>query len=125
MGGNRVQNVGTPVAATDAATKGYVDAFAGTTSEALNALSGQVNRAFKEIDENTEGIAVAIAMGGLSLPDTKAFALSANMGFYDGKQAVAAQGAIRLDKTFALTGGVGIGLEGGELGGRAGIMAAW
>ena len=125
MGGNRVQNVGTPVAATDAATKAYVDAYAGTTSEALNALSGQVNHAFKKIDENTEGIAVAMAMGGLALPDGKAFALSANMGFYDGKQALATQAALRLNRTFALTGGVGVGFDEGKVGGRVGVMAAW
>jgi hypothetical protein len=125
MGGNRVQNVGTPVAATDAATKGYVDAYAGATSEALNALSGQVNHAFQKIDENTEGIAVAMAMGGLTLPDSKAFALSANMGFYDDKQALAAQAAIRLNSTFALTGGVGLGFDQGKVGGRVGVMAAW
>lgn len=32
MGGNRVQNVGTPIAATDAANKAYVDAVAGNSS---------------------------------------------------------------------------------------------
>lgn len=88
MGGNRVQNVGAPVAESDAATKGYVD-------QSLSVTTAQISQAFKKIDENTEGIAVAIAMGGLVLPDTKAFALSANVGFYDGKQAIAAQAAIR------------------------------
>ncbi|MGH6801780.1 MAG: YadA-like family protein, partial [Methyloceanibacter sp.] len=125
MGGNRVQNVGAPIDATDAATKGYVDGYMGTTSYALNALNGRVNQAFKEIDENTEGIAVAMAMGGLALPDGKAFALSANMGFYDDKQALAAQGAMRLNRTFALTGGVGVGFDEGKVGGRVGVMAAW
>jgi hypothetical protein len=118
MGGNRVQNVGAPVAESDAATKGYVD-------QSLSVTTAQISQAFKKIDENTEGIAVAIAMGGLVLPDTKAFAISVNVGFYDGKQAIATQAAIRLGKTFALTGGVGIGLDGGEMGQRVGIMAAW
>jgi hypothetical protein len=91
----------------------------------LATTNAQISQAFKKIDENTEGIAVAVAMGGLSLPDTKVFAISTNMGFYDGKQALAVQGAIRLNKALALTGGVGMGLEGGEMGGRVGMMAAW
>jgi YadA-like membrane anchor domain len=125
MGGNRVQNVGAPVAATDAATKGYVDSYIGTSSREFDALNSEVNHAFQKIDENTEGIAVAMAMGGLTLPDSKAFALSANMGFYDDKQALAAQAAIRLNRTFALTGGVGLGFDQGKVGGRVGVMAAW
>ena len=66
-----------------------------------------------------------MAMGGLSLPDTKAFALSANMGFYDGKQAIAAQGAMRLSTGVALTGSFGVGLDDNKVGGRIGVMSAW
>ena len=110
MGGNRVQNVGAPVDSTDAATKGYVDTFMGTTSSEFATLNDRVNEAFKKIDGNTEGIAVAMAMSGLALPDSKAFAMSATMGFYDDKQALSAQAAMRLNRTFALTGGVGVGL---------------
>ena len=40
-----------------------------TTSNA--ALSSRINEAFRKIDENSEGIAVAMAMGGLTLPVTK------------------------------------------------------
>jgi len=128
MGGNRVESVGGPVDATDAATKGYVDAHMGMPPHALhqlNSLNNQINQAFKKINENTEGIAVAMAMGGLALPDKKAFAISANFGFYDGEQAFGTQAAIRLTDTFALTGGVGAGLQQGKVGGRVGFMAAW
>lgn len=47
------------------------------------------------------------------------------MGFYDDKQALSAQAAMRLNKAFALTGGVGVGLNEGRVGGRVGLMAAW
>lgn len=89
-------------------------------------LKNDVNRAFREIDKNTEGIAIAIAMGGLSLPDSKAFALSANFGFFDDKQAFAAQAAVRLNETLVMHGAVGTGFNGGgQTGARIGFQAAW
>ena len=118
MGGNRVQDVATPIAGTDAVNKDYVDS-------GLAAANMRINNAFKKIDENTEGVAVAIAMGGIAIPQGKDFAVSANMGFYDSRQAFAAQSAIRLDETFTLNGGVGIGLNNNKVGGRIGVTAAW
>ena len=82
----------------------------------VGALNNRINDAFRKIDGNTEGIAVAMAMGGLALPDSKAFAMSANVGFYDGKQALSTQAAMRLNNTFALTGGVGVGFGEGKSG---------
>jgi len=111
MNGARVQGVGAPIAGTDAANKDYVDAG--------------LNAAFKKIDENTEGIAVAIALGGIAIPEGKNFALAANLGFYDGKEALAAQTAIRLDPNVTFNGGVGVGLDNNKVGGRVGIMTAW
>lgn len=118
MGGNRIQNVGGPVAATDAATKAYVDS-------ALGISDNRINAAFDRIDSNTEGIAIAIAMGGLTLPDSKTFAISANMGFYDGKEAFAAQSALRISEILTFNGGIGVGLGEGKIGGRVGFTAAW
>ncbi len=112
FGNNVIHDVAAPIAATDAANKAYVDAG--------------LNSAFKKIDENTQGIAIAIALGGIALPEGKNFAVAANVGFYDDKEAVAAQGAIRLDNIFSLNGGVGVGVDSGsKVGGRVGIMAAW
>ena len=67
MGNNVVHDVAGPVAATDAANKAYVD-------QGLNA-------AFKRIDQNTEGIAIAMSLGGLAVPENKTFAFGANLGF--------------------------------------------
>jgi len=128
MGGNRVQNVATPVDPTDAANKAYVDSMSGNVTNleaAINAQSARVDKAFTEIDKNREGIAIAMAMGGLVLPQGKAFAIGANMGFFQDKQAAAAQTLIRLNETLTFNGGVGVGLGGNQLGGRAGLMAAW
>lgn len=117
-GGNRIQNVGAPVAPGDAANKAYVDAQLGTSND-------RVNEAFRRIDENTQGIAVAIAMTGLALPNGKTFALGANMGFYDNKQALALQSALRLSEVVTLSGGIGVGTDTGAFGARIGFMAAW
>jgi hypothetical protein len=99
-----------------------VDSFLGASNAAL---TERINAAFEEIDRNSEGIAVAIAMGGLALPSGKDFAVGANLGFYDDKQAVAAQTAIRLDDNVQLNAGVGVGFDHNKVGGRVGIMAAW
>jgi len=107
-----ISGVADPIAGTDAANKQYVDTG--------------LAKAFKEIDRNTQGIAIAMAMGGLSLPDTKTFALGANLGFFDNKQALAVQGALRLTPFVSVSGGVGVGLDGdGTVGGRVGAQVAW
>jgi YadA-like membrane anchor domain len=111
MGGNRVQDVASPIVGTDAANKNYVDAG--------------LAEAFKRIDKTNEGVAVAIALGGIALPQGKSFAIAANMGFWDNKQAFAAQTAIRLNETWTFNGGIGVSTNGGNVGGRVGIMAAW
>ena len=111
LGGNRVQNVATPIAGTDAVNKNYVD-------EGLN-------EAFKKIDKATQGVAIAIALGGITLPQGKSFAIGANVGFFENKQAFAAQTAIRLTEVLTFNGGVGFGFNSGGVGGRVGISAAW
>jgi hypothetical protein len=112
MGNNVVGGVADPLAATDAANKRYVDQ--------------EINKAFDKIEDNTEGIALAMAMSGLSLPSNKQFAIGVNFGFYDDKQAIAAQGALRLDDNFTLIGGFGAGLDDSEnVGGRVGVQASF
>jgi hypothetical protein len=108
MGGNTIQDVGNPVAPTDAANKQYVDNAIGGVASSFN--SG-LNEAFKKIDQNSQGIAVAMAMSGLSLSSDKNALIGGNVGFYDGKQAVAFQGAVRLIHNITFNGGIGFGLD--------------
>jgi len=120
MGGNRVQNVATPVAPTDAANKAYVDSISGNVANMqaeIDAQTARINSAFKEIDRNT--------VTGLALPRGKALAIGANLGFFRGKQAGAAQAAVRLDSNLTLNGGIGLGFGSNQVGGRVGLMAAW
>ncbi len=64
-------------------------------------------------------------MGGIAIPDGKNFALGANVGFYEDKQAFAAQAAIRITDMLTFNGGVGVGTDSNKVGGRVGFVAAW
>jgi hypothetical protein len=129
MGGNVVHNVGTPITATDAANKGYVDSFVtGTNTNLANIntnianLTNGLNQAIKQIDQNTQGIAVAMAMSGLTLSPGKTVAIGGNVGFYNGKQAAAFQAAVRLHPSVILNGAIGIGFDSSNVGGRVGAQ---
>lgn len=119
MGGERITNLADPIDAGDAVNKRYVEARVG----ALEDKFGDINM---RLDRHTEGIAMAMAMGGgVSLPHGKTFAIGANVGYYDDKQAVAAQAFLRLgDVTLNTAIGMGMGNQ-SNIGGRAGLMAAW
>jgi trimeric autotransporter adhesin len=120
---------GLPSAASSAAQTGttkFVTTDANGNLAAAEYGAADVNRAFQKIDENVQGIAVAIALGGMVVPEAKTFAIAANVGFYDDKQAFAAQAAYRLGPNTTLSGGVGFGLnDASRVGGRVGIMTAW
>ena len=103
MGANRVQNVAAPVAATDAVNKAYVDALSGGSGARIDQVEARMSQAFRDIDRHSQGIAVAMAMSGLSVPSAKSFALGVNMGFYQDKQAFALQGAMRLNEFVTLS----------------------
>jgi hypothetical protein len=115
-GGNRVQNVGAPTAPADAATKQYVD------NSVANFNNG-LNQAFKKIDQNSQGIAVAMAMSGLSLASDKTVSFGGNVGFFEGKQAAAFQGAIRVNPNVTLNAAFGFGFQDvSQVGGRMGFQ---
>lgn len=76
MGGNRIQNVGTPIAATDAANKQYVD----STANSLRSKIHDVDRDLRA------GVAMAMAVGNLPqayMPGKSILAMSA--GTYHGQ----------------------------------------
>ncbi len=80
-----------------------------------------------DVQDATEGVAMAIALGGSGaiLPDDKDFAASLNYGTFDGQNAMSFSGVGRLSENIFLNAGVGTGLNQGTVGGRAGVTFAW
>jgi hypothetical protein len=69
---------------------------------------------------------MAMALGGVYLPEHQRFALHADVGFYNGAQAIAVQGIVRLNQTFTANGGVAYDATGRNgVGGRVGLSAGW
>ncbi len=84
----------------------------------VKTLNYDVRRAF-------EGAAVAIAMGGSSLPDNKRFAISANWGNFSGENAFGGMAQMRISNNFVANAAIGAGFARGGVGGRLGGTFAW
>src|SRR5204862_8329414 len=82
------------------------------------ATVGQVNQSAKRA---YGGIATAMAMGGIAVPESKFYALSANLGAYRGETALAGGVAFRLTDNATLNGSLGVGVNHGDVGGRVGV----
>ena len=80
-----------------------------------------------QVHDNTEGIAMAMALGGGNaiLPDDKSTAMTVNWGNFGNTNAMAVSGVQRLTDNIFLNGGVGVGTSTGLVGGRAGVSFAW
>ena len=91
----------------------------GTDATNLNQLNA-VNR------NANGGIAMAMAMGGgVALPESKTYGVSANFGTFGGENALSGGLALRINDYTFLNGAFGVGLEHGGAGGRVGATFAW
>ena len=69
---------------------------------------------------------MAMALQAPFVPENKTFAFNTSLGFFDGENAIASSGAIRLTNEVQIDGGVSFGLGGDSaVGGRAGVTFAW
>lgn len=112
-----------------AKTQGEVQRLGAQVEENTSAIernTAAIARQEKRIDENSEGVAMALAMaGGASLPNSKTFALSGGWGTFEGSNALGFGAIGRVSDKVYLTGGVGMGLNNSTVGGRAGFLFAW
>jgi hypothetical protein len=94
--------------------------YAGVAS--LNSSVATLNN---DIIKAYEGTAIAIALGGGTLPDNKRYAVSVNWGGYHGTNAFAANALLRVNDNIVINGGIGVGVTKCDVGGRAGVTYAW
>ncbi len=93
---------------------------------AIQDNSTAIGRISDKVDENSEGVALSLAMAGTFLPQPgESVRLSGNWGNFEGSNAVAFSGAMALGTQTFLTAGVGVGLEEDTVGGRAGVSYGW
>ena len=104
------------------------------TTDSSGNLASDGGRTFESIEENTEGIAIALALENPDLKGAEQFGLAFNAGTFEGESAVAlaVMGTIADDVfgagsgvRLALSGGAGYGLDHDNFGGRAGLQLTW
>jgi hypothetical protein len=100
--------------------------LATTDPNSLVAGSSAFQNLQHDVDKNTEGVAMALAMGGANiLPDCRNYSISSNWGTFGGQNAFAISGVARIKNDAFFNCGVGVGAGQGTVGGRAGVTLAW
>lgn len=88
-------------------------------------LQGQITGVNQRVDVANAGVAMAMALTGGYLPDSKKFAVSISYGTFERQNAAAMSGYLRLNENVVLSGGLSYGVEAKQFGGRAGMLFAW
>ena len=79
----------------------------------------------RDVKRGFEGTAIAMAMAPAVLPEGKNYAVTAGWGTFRGEAGFAGSAIMRLSDNVFAHGGVGVGLNRGGVGGRAGLTFAW
>lgn len=79
----------------------------------------------EEVERAHEGVAMALALETPMLPAGTRFGIAGGIGYYNEQAAGSLSVAVRAGMNAALSAGVGLGLNSGEVGARAGFQAAW
>jgi trimeric autotransporter adhesin len=121
LDGNRITGLGAAVDSGDAVSKGYVDALLSTNANRFDLQTARLNEAFEGIERNSQGVALAIAMGGGFLSDDKDFSLWGAWGNFNGYNAAALQTYLRLSDDTYINAGFSVGFEESLIGTRVGF----
>ena len=100
-------------------------ATASFSPQDISGLQSDVGVLQQQMKQAFEGTAIAIALGGASLPADKKFAISTNWGNFRGQNAVGVAAQYRLSNYAVANIGVGGGFAQGGIGSRAGVTFAW
>jgi trimeric autotransporter adhesin len=77
------------------------------------------------LNQAYEGTAVAIALSGSALPDTKRFAVTTNWGNFRGTNAMSFIAQARISDNIVANAAIASGFQYGGVGTRAGMTFAW
>ena len=120
-------NLGTATAA--AITAPFIDPLAEQVDDLeyrMDKVERRVDKLERRADDTDEGVAMAIAMGGAVPPGPgQLFAMAVNFGTFNGQNAAAMSGTIRVHRNICVTTGAGLGLGRGKYGGRVGVSIGW
>ena len=102
-----------------------------TQNAAISTLQGQTATLFnlaetnrREISKANEGVAMALALDSPSLPSGTTYAFSGGLGYYNNQTAGTFAATVRVGENAALSAGVGVGFNSGEVGARVGFQIA-
>ena len=92
----------------------------------IAAINAQIGGFADDISANRDGVAMAIAMGGVAplMPDQNG-TLAINVGHFNGSNALGLAGGFRLGETAVLNTGIGYASGSKTVGGRLGVQFSW
>jgi hypothetical protein len=96
-----------------------------TQTTQINSLFDLTETNRLDIRKANEGVAMALAMETPQLPGDARFGVSGGVGYFQNRLAGTAAMAARIGTMASFSAGVGVGLDSGEIGARAGFSAAW
>lgn len=78
-----------------------------------------------QLGELGDGVAMAMALGGAILPAGKSFAITSNVGHFNGSNALGVAAIGKITDSVYLNAGGALGFNTNSFGGRAGVTVAW
>jgi autotransporter adhesin len=92
----------------------------------IGGFDNRIGNIEKGMSVHADGIAMALALGGaMAPPDGKTFAISGNVGLFEGAQAMGFSAVGRLDESWFVNASVGMGFSTNTVGGRLGATYSW
>ncbi len=92
----------------------------------IAALPGQVaalqQQTRRDLRKANEGVAMALALDTPALPSDAKFGISGGIGYYQDRTAVTTAFSARINERATFSGGIGVGLDSGEVGARGGFQ---
>ena len=128
----RIVNVAAGTAATDAVNLGQLTAVNTSLSNSLASLSDDTfelfqlaNRNRKDIRDANEGVAMALAMDTPAIPAGAHVAVTGGLGYFKNRVSFASAISVAVGRMSSVSAGLGYGINGKEIGARAGFQLAW